>query len=240
MMEEQSKLENEAAPITFDRAGVWDGFRQSLGLGISVFAYGLVFGVLARQAGLSLVEAFLMSSLVFAGASQFAVLGLWTLPLPIGPIILTTLIVNLRHLLMGAAIYKPFSQLRPWQRYLSVFFLNDESWALTVGQFQAGKRNGAFLLGSGAALILAWTGATVTGRLIGSALQDPTRWGLDFAFIAVFLALLVGMWQGRANLLPWLAAGVVAVIGAWLLPGKWYILLGGLAGSLVGILQDGD
>src|SRR5436309_15947149 len=94
--------------VTFTLAGVMRGVRRALPVAVSVFTVGLVFGVLGRQAGLSGVEATLMSALVFAGASQFVALSLWLImPFPVITIILTTLVVNLRHLLMGAS-------LRPW------------------------------------------------------------------------------------------------------------------------------
>ncbi|MGC7880000.1 AzlC family ABC transporter permease [Desulforudis sp. 1031] len=227
-------------PVTFSLSGALAGFRKSVPIALSVFAYGLVFGVLARQAGLSLAESVLMSGLVFAGASQFAVLGLWASPLPIGTIVLTTAIINLRHLLMGAVLYPWFSRLRPAAAYLTSFFIVDESWALTMGEHARGCRDAAFLLGSGIALFLAWVGATVAGGMVGDVLQDPSRWGLDFAFTAVFIALLVGFWKGKADLLPWVVAAVVAAVAAELLPGKWYILLGGLAGSLTGAMQNDD
>jgi 4-azaleucine resistance transporter AzlC len=225
--------------VTFDLAGARAGARRSIPIALSIFVYGLVFGVLARQAGLSIIECLLMSGLVFAGASQFVALGLWISPLPVVTIILTTLIVNLRHLLMGAALRPWLSRLPATRAYGTLFFLNDESWALTMGEFARGGRNAAFLLGSGLAAFAAWSGATLVGRTAGSALQDPARWGLDFAFTAVFIALLVGLWKGKSDLLPWAVATIVAVITARWLPGKWYILLGGLAGSLAGAVQDG-
>jgi predicted branched-subunit amino acid permease len=70
--------------------------------------------------------------------------------------------------------------------------------------------------------------------MAGSLAQNPARWGLDFAFTAVFLALLVGVWKGKSDLLPWGVAAIVAVAAAHWLPGKWYILLGGLVGSALG------
>jgi 4-azaleucine resistance transporter AzlC len=232
------KISSDKPPLGFDLAGALEGARLSVGIAVSVFTYGLVFGVLAQQAGLSLAEALLMSGLVFAGGSQFAVMGMWVYPLPIFNIVLTALVVNLRHLLMGASISPWLSRIKPWQRYVSVFFITDESWALTMGQYAKNKGNGAFLLGSGFTIFVAWNGATVTGRWLGGILPDPAKWGLDFAFAAVFIALLVGMWKGKASLLPWVVAGVVSVVTAQLLPGsKWYILVGGLAGSLVGAWQ---
>jgi 4-azaleucine resistance transporter AzlC len=225
-------------PVSYTFSGVIRGMRVSLPLAISVAAYGVVFGVLARQAGLSLGEATLMSSLVVAGASQFLALELWLSPLPIVAIVLTTLVVNLRHLLMGAALRPWFAQLPPLSAYGSLFFMGDESWALTMRELIDGRTDAAFLVGSGATLNTAWIGSTIAGHLLGALVGDPTQWGLDFAFTAVFLALLVGLWQGKSDWLPWVVAAIVAVIAAQVLPGKWYILLGGLAGSLAGALRD--
>jgi len=226
--------------VTFTRAGVVAGFRRTIPVALSIFTYGLVFGVLSRQAGLSPLEAVLMSAIVFAGASQFVALGLWAVPLPWLAIIVTTLIVNLRHLLMGAAIGPWFRRLPPAQAYGSIFFLSDESWALTMAEFARGSRNGAFLLGSGIAAFIGWVSSTLVGQLLGSALSDRdlAQWGLDFAFTAVFIALLAGLWKGKSDLLPWAVAAVVALVAWAALPGtKWYIVLGGLAGSLAGALQ---
>jgi 4-azaleucine resistance transporter AzlC len=219
---------------TFTLRGALEGAKRCIPIVISGFAIGLVFGVLARQAGLSVAEAVLMSALVFSGAAQFVVLGLWATPLPVATIALG---VGLRHLLMGAALSPWFSRLPRLRAYGSVFFMADENWALAMSQFSSGRRDAAFLLGGGLAMFASWTSSTLIGRTIGGALRDPARWGLDFAFTAVFLALLVGMWRGRSDLLPWAVAAIVAVAAHHWLPGQWYILLGGLAGSLAGVLR---
>jgi 4-azaleucine resistance transporter AzlC len=227
--------------VTFTLGGAWAGARQSIPLALSVFAYGTVFGVLARQTGMSLAEATTMSAVVYAGSAQLIALDLWTAPLPMLTIVLTTLIVNLRHVLMGAALRPWFSRLRTRQAYVSAFFLVDESWALTMREFTAGGNDAAFLMGSGLALFAAWLGATFSGYVMGTLAQDPAQLGLDFAFPAVFVALLAGMWRGKSDLWPWVAAVGVSVLAAQWLPGKWYILLGGLAGSLVGAVgHDAD
>jgi 4-azaleucine resistance transporter AzlC len=224
----------------FTWRGVFTGLRQCVPVAVSVFAYGTIFGVLARQAGLSPLEAVLMSGIVFAGSSQFVAMGLWTMPLPIGAIILATLIINLRHVLLGAA-------LRPWFRgvparkaYPTLFVMVDEGWALTLKYFTDGGKDAAFLLGSGLELYLAWLAATVVGYFASAAIPDPTSIGLDFAFTAVFLALLVGMWSGKEFLLPWLGAAIVAVVAEHFLPGTWYILLGGLTGALIAMVRHAD
>lgn len=225
-------------PVIFTRLGLWDGLRQTLPIAIGAFITAIVFGVLAGQAGLSPLETIFMSATVFAGAAQFTVVGLWSVPLPIFTIILTTFVVNLRHLLMGAALHPWFSQMKPLPRYASIFLLTDETWALTIAYFNKGKRDVAFYVGSGLTMFAAWTSGTLVGRLAGSFLEKPAEWGLDFAFTAVFLALLVGMWKGKTSLIAWVVAAGVAVVASYLLPGKWFILVGGLVGSLVGAWQD--
>ncbi len=227
-------------PVTFTLSGARKGARLTIPIAPSILAWGVVFGILARQAGLSPAEAVLMSGTVFAGASQLVAMELWRAPLPVLEILLTTLIINLRHVLMGAALQPWFAHLGALRRYGSVFFLTDESWALTLDELEHGSHDAAFLLGSGVTCYITWLSATVIGQSLGAAIPNPARWGLDFASYAVFLALLVGMWRGKSSLLPWVVAAVVALVAARLLPGKWYVLLGGLAGSLVGAWRDVD
>ena len=225
--------------VTFTLAGALAGARRCVPIAISGCGIGLVFGTLAGQAGLGAGEAALMSALVFSGAAQFVVLGLWAAPMPVATIVLATLVVGLRHLLMGAALGRVFSKLSRLKANGSVFFMADENWALTMGEFAKGRRDAAFLVGGGLLMFLAWTGSTFAGGALGGVVEDPSRWGLDFAFTAVFLALITGMWKGRSNILPWTVAAAVAVAAHHWLPGQWYILLGGLAGSFAGVVRRG-
>ncbi len=235
-----SKSDNATSEkMTFTLTGALLGAKRTIPLAISAFAIGIVFGVLARQAKLSILDALLMSGLVYAGASQFVALSLWTtIPFPVTAIIITTFIVNMRHLLMGASLRPWFSKQSSWKIYTSVFFMVDESWALTMSDFAKGGRDAGFLLGSGFILYIAWVSSAVIGRTVGAWIQNPAQWGLDFAFTAVFIALLAGIWKGKSNLLPWAVAAIVAIAAAHLFPGKWYILLGGIAGSIVGAITD--
>jgi predicted branched-subunit amino acid permease len=86
-------------------------------------------------------------------------------------------------------------------------------------------------------MVLAWTTTTFIGSAFGGAVEDPARWGLDFAFTAIFLALITGMWKGTSSILPWAVAAAVSVAAHQWLPGQWYILLGGLAGSFAGVVR---
>ncbi|MFP9138675.1 AzlC family ABC transporter permease [Devosia sp. XGJD_8] len=217
------------------------GARACIPVCISVAAYGVVWGVLARGAGLSLFEVILMSGLVFAGSAQFVALDLWsTRPsaLPIGPLILAALIVNLRYLLLTATLRPLFRPDQQWKGAVMMGIVSDETWAMTVGEMARGRGSIAFLLGGGIFAYVVWMAMTVTGHVLGSAIDDPSRYGLDFAFTATFLALLLGMWRGKGDLVPWIVAALAAIVSAKLVGGSWYILIGGIVGSLAGALAE--
>lgn len=215
------------------------GVRMFVPVAISIAAYGVVWGVLARQAGLSVGEVLLMSGLVFAGASQFVALDTWSSgQLPILSIVIATAIVNLRMLLMSATL-RPLVAHLPLRRSLpAMFVVSDEQWAMTMAEVHRGRGSLAFLLGTGALSWFAWIASTLAGRLAGALIDDPARYGLDFAFTATFLALLLGMWKGRADLVPWLVGSAAAILSARLIEGNWYIIIGGLIGSFAGALAE--
>lgn len=218
------------------------GARTFVPIAISIAAYGLVWGVLARGAGLSLLEVVLMSGLVFAGSAQFVALDLWTVTpsaLPVGPLIVAALIINLRYLLLTATLRPLFGPREQLKGALLMELVSDETWALTVGEMARGGRGTVgFLVGAGLVAYGVWMASTVAGYVLGSAIDDPSKYGLDFAFTATFTALLLGMWKGKADLLPWLVAALAAIIAARLIPGSWYILISGMVGSLAGAIAD--
>ena len=211
--------------------GLRQGVIQSWPIGLSVFAYGLVFGVISRQAGFGLLGSSSMSLSVFAGASQLVAMDIWGASTSAVPIILTVLAVNLRYILMGAALRPYFFGLSRIKSYTTLFFMNDETWALSIERFSKGMRDVAFFLGSGLVVYVSWIVSTIIGQSLMSKIQNPAQWGLDFAFTAVFLTLLIGMRRGKLDILPWIVAGVVSVASHYILPGKWYILIGAISGA---------
>lgn len=217
------------------------GARACVPVAISVAAYGLVWGMLARGAGLSPLEVVLMSGLVFAGSAQFVALDQWSaVPalLPIGPLILAALIVSLRYLLLTATLRPLFPPGPLGWRAASMYLVTDENWAMTVAAMARGEGSVAFLMGGGVLAFCSWMSMNLLGYGLGSTIDDPSRWGLDFAFTATFLALLLGMWRGRGDIVPWCVAALVAIATAQTIEGSWYILTGGLAGSFAGALLD--
>lgn len=223
---------------SFTLKGAYAGARGILPIAISDVMFMLIVGVLARQAGLTLAETILLHALVYAGTAQLAALAMWVTPLPVVAILVSTAIINSRYLLMGASIHPWLARLPAPKVYGLLFFLTDETWALTQNEFDAGKNDVGFLFGSGVfSWLLGFIGVAV-GYSAGALINDPAEWGLDFLFTAVLLCMLVSLWKGKTTLMPWLVAGAVAIVASRLLPGNLYIVIGALAGSLMGAYRD--
>jgi len=205
-----------------------------------VVMYGIAFGVMAGAAGLSASEAALLSAVVNAGGAQMASLQAWDNPVPILAVGLTTVAMNARYLLLGAALRPWFSGLPPHQSYSSLFVMGDANWALALQEREEGRNDAAFLMGSGAILWLVWVSATVAGQVFGQVLGDPARFGLDFMLAAFFATLAVTFLRKSASLLPFAVGALAAIIAERLIAGPWYILIGAAAGSLVGALRHAD
>lgn len=223
-----------------NRSGYWRGVRAIMPIMAGIVAFGLAFGVIGVQKGLSPLECMLFSGVLFAGASQFVALDLWGPDLPVVALVLTTFIVNMRHILMGATIAPMFKSASGPLKYFTAFFMVDEAWAVSLGEYGKGGRDATFLLGAGTTLYFFWNAATLAGTQVGQSLGDPAALGLDFAFCAIFLAILTDMYKGRTDLLPWAVAAITAVLGEAYLPGKWYIILGGLAAGITEALRHDD
>jgi 4-azaleucine resistance transporter AzlC len=198
----------------------------------SVAAYGSVLGVLASQKGLSWLDLMLMNSAVFAGSAQFVMVDMWTKPLPIVEMALAVLVINLRYLLIGASLEPLFAGRSLLCKMFMMHLVADENWAITMAEQRRGKASIWFLFGGGITMFLSWSSGTLAGMLCGGFIAHPEAYALDFAFTAVFTALAVGLWQGKKDFLPWLVAGGVALLAHHFLPGKWYIVLGGLGGAI--------
>lgn len=237
-VDDPAAADDEGPPATFTANGVRFGFLSMLPLTPGNFAYGLVFGVLAGGVGFSVTEAAAMSAVVYSGAGQVAAMDLWRLPPPYLTLWLTTAMVSLRYLVLGAALHPWLSQIRPVQAYGTLFLLADQTWALGLIEYRAGRRDAGFLLGGGLALILTWVTGTAGGFLLGNLVPDPAAWSLDFAPTAIFVALIAGLWRGRSDALPWLAAAIVAIAAHEWLAGSWYVPLGAAAGVIVAQLRD--
>ncbi|MFC4254232.1 branched-chain amino acid ABC transporter permease [Altererythrobacter xixiisoli] len=235
-----------ALPNRARNAEIRRGIKASLPVMIGFVPFALVLGAQARTKGFAFAEVPLMTGLNFGGGSEFAAVGLWTSPPHLLLILAVTLLVNSRHILMGATL-APFLRHLPRRKVLPMLFLMcDESWAMALTDAKARQREGRavvfslpYYLSLSIGLYLSWVVFTALGAMIGPVLGDVTRFGFDMAFPAVFFVLLRGMWKGAATALPWAACALVAGTVYATIPGAWYVPAGALTGVITAWLIAG-
>jgi 4-azaleucine resistance transporter AzlC len=214
----------------------WAGVRDAFATVVpSILAYGAVWGGLARQAGLSLGELVAMCLLVTAGTAQFVALPMLAAGAPAWLLVATTYLVNLRHYLMAASLAPYFAHLSRGRLALLAHGVTDEAYALSMARFARHAPHPAYFAGSAATTYVAWYVGAAAGGVLGGRIPDPHRYGLDFVFPAVFIAILA-----RTIRTPWQAAVAVAAAAVALavkgaIGGTWHIAIAGLGASALGV-----
>jgi 4-azaleucine resistance transporter AzlC len=230
---------NQTSTPSNPRGEFWSGVRDEAPLLLGVAPFGLIFGALAIDAHIAIPLAQAMSSIIFAGASQFIaaqMIGAGTSGLVI---LLVVLVVNLRHALYSASVAPYMRSLSPGWKFLLSYLLTDEAYAVTITHYNQETdpaHKHWFFLGAGLALWTTWQVSTAIGIFIGARL--PKNWPLDFMLPLTFIALVVPALQDRAGVV----ASVVAVLISMLtlnFPLKTGLLVAAFAGILSGLLVEG-
>ncbi len=216
----------------------WSGVKAESPLLISVFPFGMIYGVLALAAGILPKTAQAMSSVVFAGSAQIVVTQLVALAAPGWVIVLTIFVINLRHALYSASLAPYLHRLSPYWKAILAYFLTDEAYAVTITHYEAPgevTHKHWFFLGAGLALWTTWQISTAVGILLGAVI--PASWSLDFTLALTFIALVVPRLTDWPNVAAALTAGVTALL-AYSLPYKVGLLLAALVGIATGTLLE--
>jgi 4-azaleucine resistance transporter AzlC len=217
----------------------WAGVRAEIPLLVGVFPFGMIFGVLALGAGIPSGIAQAMSSVIFAGSSQFVMAQLVGSGTPALVIVLTIAVVNLRHALYSASI-SPYVKHLPgsWKAFLA-YLLTDEAYAVAILKYERDGESSFrhwYFLGAGLALWTCWQISTALGIFLGAVI--PASWSLDFTLALTFIALVVPALKDRPAAAAALVAAVTAVL-AYGLPYKLGLILAALVGILAGLLLEG-
>ena len=227
------------APGTFSLAGSRRRLLlDSLGIMVSASGFGLVYGLSARAAGFSPLEAGAMSLLVFAGASQFVAVGYVVGGLSWLGIVLLTAFLNARHMLYSAALAPYLVGTPRVQRAAMAHVLTDEAFALAIAHFRRIGRADVrgYWLGAILSTFIPWNVATLVGVTIGGSIPDPSRFGLDVIFPAAMGGLAVGLITGRRELVAAVSGAVVGVAVGLAWDPAAGIIAGGLIGPVVGMV----
>jgi 4-azaleucine resistance transporter AzlC len=229
-----------SAPLPTRRSECFAGLRAILPLLIGSIPFAIIFGAVAVTGGLSPGAAAAMSAFVFAGSAQFVAAGMVTAGAGVGLIILTTLIVNLRHMLYAIT-------LAPYMRRLSQawllplgFTLTDEAFMVTIRRYQTPDDSPYkhwFFAAAAAALYVNWQMWTYVGIWAGQEIPNPQRWGLDFAFPVTFLGMLLPQLTNASFAACALSAAVTALLLRGL-PNQLGLIVAALVGVTCGMAVE--
>lgn len=218
----------------------WSGARDTIPVVVGAIPFGIIFGALAINAGLSVAATLGMSLFVFAGSSQFVAVGLVAQGAGILVIVVTTFVVNLRHALYSASL-GPYLSTLPQRWLLPLgFWLTDETYAVVIQRYA--RRDDSlhkhwYHLGSSVAMYSNWLLCTVVGIVAGTQLQGMADWGLEFAMIVTFIGIVVPLLREVPMLLCAVVAGAVSfLLREW--PNQIGLMLGALAGIAAAMLVE--
>ncbi len=214
------------------------GLRDEAPLMVGVMPFGLIFGALGTEAGLTPVQIMAMSIIIFGGASQVIFLQLYATganPLLVSG---TVSVINLRHTLYSASIAMYFRHLSLRWKLLLSYLLTDEAFAVTMRRYETQPANPWMhyhLLGSGGLLWVSWQLMTLLGLLLGAAI--PPSLGLGFAIPLTFMTIIIPHITQAPYLVAILTSGTVAILTSHL-PWKLNLIIASVAGMLAGYLAE--
>tara|TARA_Y100001968_G_scaffold276819_1_gene271315 strand:- start:20 stop:709 length:690 start_codon:yes stop_codon:yes gene_type:complete len=214
------------------------GVLQELPLQLGVFPFGIIYGVMAIESGLTFLQALLMSSIIFGGASQIAFVQLLSNSTPYGVIVTTVGAINSRHLLYSISMVEYLNKLSLSWRVMLAYLLTDEAYAVSIRKFIKHSDNSILhyhLLGSGITLFVSWQISTLFGVWLGNDL--PEFLDLQFIIPLTFIAIVIPMIKSKSTLITVISSGISALIFKNLDINFW-IILSGLTGILAGMASS--
>ncbi|MED4586499.1 AzlC family ABC transporter permease [Brevibacillus choshinensis] len=212
------------------RRGIWD----SLPITASYILVGAIFGMMSGQAGLSPWQSVAMSAFVYSGAAQFSAIAMFADHASMWAIVLTTCMLNTRHLLMGLSISPYYQRFSSAQVNGLAYFLTDEQYAISLNRFRQQPSEASYIVAVGGSFLASWILGTWLGTVAGQWIPDPASLGLDFSFTAMFVALAFYQLTSFTRTLTFLLCGGLAVIFALLLPNGLHLLVAGLVAFMIG------
>lgn len=215
-----------------------DGAIQALPIVLGYVPIGFAYGVLGRAAGLPMWAILAMCILVYAGSAQFIAVSLLAAGEPAVTVIVTTFIVNLRHMLYSSAIAPRLERMSRGRLAWVAAELTDESFVMASRAAGEQRRclSFPFMSGLQGTAQVSWTLGSLLGALAGSFVGDPTRLGLDYALVAMFLGLLALQIHGRREVVVALVAGTLSLVLYLVGVGSTGVILATVAASLAGLL----
>lgn len=210
------------------------GWKAATPVALGYIPLGMAFGIMAAQQGLTWVDVFFLSLLVYAGSSQFIASAMIAANASALAIIGTTFLVNLRHMLMTASLSPHLKHLSAPSLALISLEITDETYAAGYPEASTGKASKWFYFSLNSFSHASWLVSTVLGCLLGNSISDPQKWGLDFALPAMFIGLIFTQLKGKSDVLVSLTAGILSVALTYLLKDNFNIIFATMAAAMLG------
>ena len=215
------------------------GFVDATPIIIGYIPMGAAYGIIARQSGMGLFPAILMSLIVFAGASQFIAVGLLAGGATPFEVVLTTFFVNLRHVLMSASLSPFFQKVSSRIIPFVAWGVTDETYAISIGKYHAGQVDYRYSLGLHYTAYASWVTGTVMGAMAGYVVPAALQNSLEFALYSMFIGLLILQLSDRYHLLIALFSAALSIVFSRFMGGTWHIITAAMIGATLGLVLEG-
>lgn len=215
----------------------WHGVKAGLIVALSTTPFGLLFGAIAVDGGVSPVEATLMSAIIFGGASQLVGVQMFGSHVPAWLIVLSVFAVNFRHILYSAAMTPLVKDFGPFQKVAAFFFLTDPQFAEAAKRVdRAGRLDASWYFGAAFIIYVVWVGSSALGAMFGQLIGNPKAWGFDVLLPVYFLGLVMGFRKRPlfGAVVPISAAA--SIIGMHTVGSPWHVSIGALAGIVAALV----
>lgn len=233
-LKERLEMTIEAVAGEQSDSPMMSAIKQVAPIVMGYLPVGAAYGVLAQQAGLSMLNTVLMSILVFAGSAQLIAVALFAAGVPPISIIATTFVVNLRHLLMSASLAPNLRSWSKWELALFGYQITDESFAVHSARFGRGDRNKTTSFAINSIAQVSWVIASFAGFVAGSSIPKVEPLGIDYALPAMFIALLVMQTKKKLHVLVAGFTGLVAIGLVQAGADQWSVILATVIGATFG------
>ena len=221
------------------------GITEAIPIVLGYLPLGFAFGVLAKEAGMSVAQAVMMSVLCFTGAGQYIAIGIMQAGGAVITIILANILVNLRYLLFSTSTV-PYlkDRVQPLVASLLSYGLTDETYAVAMNHYQDHPATASYLAGLNLTSHLGWIGSTLLGALLGSFITNTDRLGLGFALPAMYICLLVLMINRRTDIWVAVFTAVICLVIGYLVPAMMgnlsNLIIATVIGATLGVIINGQ
>jgi len=236
-------LELNPLAVTVNEESFWMGVKDCVPTLLGYLSIGFAAGVVEKTAGMSIAEIALMSLLLYAGSGQFIAAGMIAASNPISAIIFTVFFINLRHLLLSAAIAPYFRHLNPWKNLSVGALLTDETFGVSITHMQ-NKRQASYkwMLGLNITAYLNWIIANIAGGYFGKWIPNPESFGIDFALPGMFIGLLVLQILSQkkyfVDIMVAISAVIIVIIVSFFSSGSTGVMVAAILASTVGMVIE--